>query len=1031
MSITERLIKPIQNSQLVVIHDLPDRGNTSEAISKERVISQLANMYHIEEKFNLEDIVEYCVEEYGRADVINTLVSVINDDDSYPLYYDLLDELNIKYFIELHSYPLWRHKMSSEKRGKYAFHSRNDDFLGDEKKVFISLFGDVIYSTRELILQQSEFNGFIANANSVSSSIRSLLKGTLLFVNFDPSSLRFKALYDYICQVGGQYPSVSYMVTETVSTKLSYGEKQNLFVERTNIYDFCINLRNYVNQKKPIRSTKKVTSKKQSSLPYKYLFSFEREDHGIFFGRDKEVNELEQLVCAANQIAVLTSSSGYGKTSLINAGLIPRMLTREYDVFYIRSDTNPWKSVVEGVFQSEFENFDLNVFDVKSVFREKRQLIIVDQFEECFVNNDIHELKLIDEHLKRLLSKHPSITVLISIRQDFLAYITNFAFLGNTQFSATYNLTPMSEDSAMEAIIKPTELFSFSYEEGLVNKIIFDLSNNENNSFVDPSQLQIVCYFLYQEMINSNITTITEDIYSKLGKAKTILENYIDISLRNYTPREQSIGKEILKSLVSSKGTRLSKPIFQIVAEVKNNNANIGHFDEDEIVSVITKMINSRLVRTKATDDADANFSGSNKRGIQNSIIELTHEYIIQKIHEWVDIEALEFKKISELFNNAFQNWTFFRSNLKELMSSELFYEIYNNRDRFLFNTKEKSYLALCYVSYDSYDSDSADVMRYLITENRNNLNCVNDFEWAFKYLHSRSKIYAGVLLSLLCPGENTFQSIYDRLKNLINPHFENAERYFIGIGESIDPRFSASMHNLLSDARKKGMCKVPPNMDVRLGLSESAGKRIIREEEIAVQLKSYFPNKERTVGFTLYYIDETTVTNKMYYEYDESHRYNVEHEDYPVVGLNFEQALAYARWWGKDLPYEDEWEYAARGDDFRYFPWGNEWDYESEKSKPESEKLCNASLTGTDGARGSREYVKGKSPFGCFNMSGNVWEWTKTPVTNEDKRVIVKGGSWSFMKIKPWVWYRYSYDRSHGQHNVGFRCVFREGKNV
>lgn len=83
-----------------------------------------------------------------------------------------------------------------------------------------------------------------------------------------------------------------------------------------------------------------------------------------------------------------------------------------------------------------------------------------------------------------------------------------------------------------------------------------------------------------------------------------------------------------------------------------------------------------------------------------------------------------------------------------------------------------------------------------------------------------------------------------------------------------------------------------------------------------------------------------------------------------PVVGVSHADAEAYCKFAGKRLPREAEWEYAARGDDARLFPWGN-------------------TMPSTDLARfrsnvtlpvGSRP--KGSGPFGHLDLAGNVWEW-------------------------------------------------------
>lgn len=131
--------------------------------------------------------------------------------------------------------------------------------------------------------------------------------------------------------------------------------------------------------------------------------------------------------------------------------------------------------------------------------------------------------------------------------------------------------------------------------------------------------------------------------------------------------------------------------------------------------------------------------------------------------------------------------------------------------------------------------------------------------------------------------------------------------------------------------------------------------------------------------------IDLRLVSNADYCEFRplHVHFFPPEEANLPAVNVSCEEAAEYAAWLGKRLPSEQQWEKAARGEDGRLFPWGNEWDGERVNSAESGRRF----LTPVDA------FPDGASPYGCLNMAGNVWEWTVTPWELGSPLMAKKGG--------------------------------------
>ncbi|WP_447963392.1 SUMF1/EgtB/PvdO family nonheme iron enzyme [Nitrospira sp. Ecomares 2.1] len=134
---------------------------------------------------------------------------------------------------------------------------------------------------------------------------------------------------------------------------------------------------------------------------------------------------------------------------------------------------------------------------------------------------------------------------------------------------------------------------------------------------------------------------------------------------------------------------------------------------------------------------------------------------------------------------------------------------------------------------------------------------------------------------------------------------------------------------------------------------------------------------------------------------------------DHPVVEVSYYEAEAYGSWAGKRLPTEQEWEKAARGTDGWEYTWGNDFDATK----------CNSAESG-DATTPVTTYTKGISPFGCFDMAGNVWEWCASWNNQSNRERVLRGGSWDDKPGTLRSSGRYGYTEGLRGLTVGFRLA-------
>jgi hypothetical protein len=331
-----------------------------------------------------------------------------------------------------------------------------------------------------------------------------------------------------------------------------------------------------------------MTDATQIANPYVGPKAFEKEDAHLFFGRDREVQELSSLLIA-HPAVLLYAQSGAGKTSLINAGLIPELERDRFEVFppaRVRATEQEGSDLADvgNIFRFHslmswsglpdlpqgFARMSLAAFLKERAHsldhrgRPKARLLIFDQFEELFTFYPARwaEREGFFQDLAQCLAEDPLLRVLLVMREDYLANLDAYNAILPEGLHTRYRLECLGRYAAGLAVQKPVEKTGREFAEGVAAELVEKLASiraqgvggrmvDAPGEYVEPVQLQVVCQDLWNK-VPPDARQITFDHLKKYGDVSLALQNFYESALK--TARQKTgIKEDVLRGLFEYK----------------------------------------------------------------------------------------------------------------------------------------------------------------------------------------------------------------------------------------------------------------------------------------------------------------------------------------------------------------------------------------------------------------------------------------------------------------------------------------------
>lgn len=370
--------------------------------------------------------------------------------------------------------------------------------------------------------------------------------------------------------------------------------------------------------------------------PYVGLRPFERDEHAIFRGRDRDAQFFCDKVFAA-RLTLLYGGSGLGKSSLLRALIIPRFEEEEdAQVLYFDAwaGENPAldlkAALVERASELGIPDAGAGAPTIAELVRLIQSVnlrtfvLILDQFEEFLVNH-AEDLDPLKRELGALVrDRNLDARTVLSLREEFLAALEPLREDILNLFASTYRLEPLDVEGTLAAIEHPAKLLGKSYEPELLQQLVRDLSVGRQDDVrpregegraIDLPMLQLVCSRLWDAAKERGEDVLSVELYERrLGGYRQILEDYV----RNVMPSSWS-GRyrvaRLMTPLAPASGLKISFSVEDL--------AQITEIKASRIETDLKRLSGARVLRTRQYRHSQR--------------FEVQHDALIRVIAPWRD----------------------------------------------------------------------------------------------------------------------------------------------------------------------------------------------------------------------------------------------------------------------------------------------------------------------------------------------------------------------------------------------------------